>query len=132
MATNYNTMTLAEIRAYAQNALVDAAKLCPKAYSLYAATYSHTLDWTKPEAALGSLRSELAAADSACHNEAYGPGGIYYGKSTSGSASSSTSVSIVPTGGTSTWVWLLAIGGVGVGLWLLFGKGRKGRKGRKK
>jgi len=126
MATNFSTMTLAEIRAYAQNALVDATKVCPKAYSLYATAYSHTLDWTKPEAALGSLRLELAAADSACHNEAYGPGGV---KSTGAGTSAGGSANLVITeSATPIWVWLLALGGAGIGLWLLFGKGRKGRK----
>jgi hypothetical protein len=129
MATNFSTMTLAEIRAYAQNALVDATKLCPKAYSLYATAYSHTLDWTKPEAGLGSLRLELDAADSACHSEAYGPGGVKYSAGAGGSTSAGGSANLVIAESTTPiWVWLLALGGAGIGLWLLFGKGRKGRK----
>lgn len=114
--------TLAQLQTYARDGSVDAVKACP--YS--AEIYDDALMAALKGEAFASVKARLVVADSACHNEA-----IASGKLTSKSTSStggSANVVIASSSDTPIWVWLLAAGGVGIGLWLLFGKGRKGRK----
>lgn len=133
MATNFSNMGCDQLLSYAQGGVRDAAKAgCPNAKAKYqAAVYAlqGTCGWGEDENANATVRQMLAAADNACHAEAY-PSGSSSATSTGGrvvtpvgpsAAAVNTTVPVPAQAGFSPW---LLVGGLGL-LVLLFGKKKR-------
>lgn len=123
--------TIAEAQAYATAGSVDAVKVCPNSADYYDDALMKLLQGglSQPEAV-----ALLKAADTACHNEAYGPGGKLAAMPPPASATdlspgemaAQVSSFVGGSGSTGSGLpWWLILGGVGLGLWLLFGKKKR-------